>query len=79
MSGVYFLKFLKLIFLFSPFEKLYHSLFYPSILFLTIFSNTLFQMHLRTSLHFFLGSMFLIHKEQHFKYNFLYLIISIRV
>ena len=28
MSGVYFLKFLKVIFLLSPFEKLHHSLFY---------------------------------------------------
>ena len=38
MSGVYFLKFLKVIFLLSPFEKLHHSLFYLSILFLTFFS-----------------------------------------
>jgi hypothetical protein len=36
MSGVYFLKFLKVIFLLSPFEKLHHSLFYLSILFFNI-------------------------------------------
>ena len=46
MSGVYFFKFLKVIFLLSPFEKLHHSLFYPSILFLTFFSSTVFQMRL---------------------------------
>ena len=40
MSGIYFLKFLKVIFLLSPFEELHHSLFYPSILFLTFFSST---------------------------------------
>jgi hypothetical protein len=34
---------------------------YLSILFLTFFSSTLFQMHLRPFLHFFLGFMFLIH------------------
>jgi hypothetical protein len=70
MSGFYFLKFLKLIFLLSPFEKLHHSLFYLSILFLTFFSNSIFQLHLRPSLHFFLRSIFLSHKEQHSKYNF---------
>jgi len=53
MSGVYFLKILKLIFLFSPFEKLNHLLFYLSILFLTFFSSTTFQMRLWSSLHFF--------------------------
>jgi len=31
MSGVYFLKFLKVIFLLSPFEGIHHSLFYLSI------------------------------------------------
>jgi len=46
MSGVYFFKFLKVAFLLSPFEKLPHSLFYLSILFLPFFSNTMFQMHL---------------------------------
>ena len=39
MGGVYFLKFLKVIFLLSPFEKLHHSLFYLSILFLTCFKS----------------------------------------
>ena len=34
-------------------------------LFLTFFSSTTFQKHLWPSLHFFLGSMFLMHKEQH--------------
>jgi len=66
MSGVYFLKFLKVIFLLSPFEKFHLSLFYVSILFITFFS--MFQMHLRPSLHLFLGSMFLIRKKQHSKY-----------
>ena len=37
-----FLKFLKVIFLLSPFEKLHHSLFYLSILFFTFFSSTMF-------------------------------------
>jgi hypothetical protein len=46
MSGVYFLKFLKVIFLISPFEKLHQSLFYLPILFLTFFSSTMFRMHL---------------------------------
>ena len=74
MSGVFFFFFLllKIIFLLSPFEKLHHSLFYLSILLLTFFSSTMFQMHLRPFLHFFLGSMFLIHKEQHSKFSFLY-------
>jgi len=71
MNGVYFFKFLKVNFLLSPFEKLYHSLFYLSILFLTFFSSTMFQMHLRPFRNFFLGSIFLIHKEQYSKYNFL--------
>ena len=53
MSGVYFLKFLKVIFLLLPFEKLHHSLFYLSILFLTFFSSAMFQMRLWPSLHFF--------------------------
>jgi len=43
MSGVLFFKFLKVIFL------LHHSLFYVSILFLSFFSSTMFQMHLRLS------------------------------
>ena len=46
ISGVYFLKFLKVTFLLSPFENLHHSLFYLSILFLTFFTSTKFQMHL---------------------------------
>ena len=50
MSGVYCLKFLKVAFLLLFFEKLPHSLFYVSILFLTFFSNTMFQMHLWPSL-----------------------------
>ena len=54
-----------------PFEKLHHLLFCLSILYLTFFSSTMFQMHLWPFLHFFLGSMFLMHKEQHSKYNFL--------
>ena len=64
-----FLKFLKVIFLLSTFEKFHHSLFCLPILFLTIFSSTMFQMRLWPSLHFFLGSTFLIRKEQHSKYN----------
>jgi len=68
INGVGCLKFLKVIFLFSPFEKFNLSLFYPSILFLTFFSSTMFQINLRL-LHFFLLSMFLIYKEQHSKYN----------
>ena len=44
MSGVCFLKFLKVIFLLSPFEKLHHLLFYVSILFATFFSISMFQM-----------------------------------
>jgi len=36
MSGVYFVKFIIVIFLLSPFEKLHHSLFRLSILFLTL-------------------------------------------
>ena len=44
MSGVYFFfKFLKVICLLSPFEKLPHSLFYLSILFLAFFSSTCFK------------------------------------
>jgi hypothetical protein len=71
MSGVYFLRFFKAIFLLSPSEKLHHSLFYLSILFLTFLSSSMFQMHLWPSLHFFLRSIFLIHKQQHSKYNFI--------
>ena len=56
--GVYFFKFLKTIFLLSPFEKLHHSLFYLSIWFLTFFSSTVFHMHLWPSLHFFPGYIF---------------------
>ena len=70
MSGVYFLSFLKVIFRLSPFEKLHHSLFYLPALFLTFFSNTMFQMNLRPFFNFFLGSIFLIHKQQYAKYNF---------
>jgi hypothetical protein len=71
MSGFYFFKFLKVIFLLSPFGKLHHSLFCLSILFLTFLSRAIFQMHLRPPLHFSLRSLFLIHKQQHSKYNFL--------
>ena len=39
MSGVYFFKFLKVIFLLLSFEILYHSLFCLSILFLIFFSS----------------------------------------
>jgi hypothetical protein len=66
-----FLRFLKVSFLLSQFEKLHHSLFHPSILFLKFLSSFMFQMQLRTSLHFFLRSVFLIHKQKHSKYNFL--------
>ena len=52
------------------------ALLYLSILFLTFFSSTMFQMHLRPFLNYFLGSMFLIHKQQHSKYNFLYISFS---
>ena len=41
-----FFKIFIVIFLLSPFETLHHSLFYLSILFLTFFSSTMFQMHL---------------------------------
>jgi len=41
---------LKVIFLLSPFEKLHHSLLHFSILFLTFFSSSMFQMHLRSFL-----------------------------
>jgi hypothetical protein len=58
MSGIYFLRFLKSIFLLSPFKKFHHSLFSLSILFLTFFYSTTFQMHLRLSLHLLLGSLF---------------------
>jgi len=71
MSDVYFLRFLKIIFFLSPFEKLHLSLFYLSILFLVFFSSTMFQMRLRPSLHFFLGPKFVIRKGQYAKYNFL--------
>jgi len=67
LEGHLFVKFFKTIFLLSPFEKLHHRLFYLSILFLTFFSSTVFQMHLQPSLHFFLGYLFLRHKEQHSK------------
>ena len=53
MSGVYLLKCLKVICLLSPFEKLHHSLFCLSILILTFFSSSMFQMRLWHSLHFF--------------------------
>jgi len=48
MSGIYFLRFLKLIFLFLPFEKLHHSLFYLTILLFisvdgTVTQNTFFS------------------------------------
>ena len=69
MSGVYFFRFLRVIFFLLPFEKLHHSLFYLSILFLTFISSTLFQIHLQPSLHYFLGPIFLIHNEQQSKYN----------
>jgi len=72
MCGVYFFKFLKVFFFLSPFEKLHDSLFYLSTLFLTFFSSTMFQMHLRPFLRFFLGSIYLIHTEQHSKYNHFY-------
>ena len=39
-----FFKFLKIIFLLSPFEKLHHLLFHLSILFLTFLSSCMFQM-----------------------------------
>ena len=65
------LKFLKAIFLLLLFEKLHHSIFYLSILFLTFLSSSMFQMRLWPSLLFFFGSVFLIHKEQHSKYNLL--------
>jgi hypothetical protein len=71
MSDVYFLRFLKAVFLFSPSEKRHHSLFYLPILFLTFFSSTMFQMHLWLYLNFLLESLFVIHKDQHSKYNFL--------
>jgi len=57
------LRFLKVIILLSPVEKLRQSLFYLSFLFSVFFSSTTFQMYLRSSLHFFLGSIFLIHKR----------------
>jgi len=60
MSGVYFFKFLEVNFLISSFEKFHHSLLYLSLLLLTFISCTLSQMHLWSSLHFFLGSIFLI-------------------
>ena len=44
-----FFKFWKLIFLLSPFEKLHHSLFHLPILFLTLFSISMFQVDLRES------------------------------
>ena len=69
MSGVYFVKFLKVIFLLSPFEKLHRSLFYLSILFLTFLSSYIFQMHLGPFPHCFLGSIFLTHKQQYSKQN----------
>jgi len=68
---LFFRIFFTVIFLLSPFEKLHQTLFHPFILFLTFFSSSMFQMHLRSSLHFFLGSILLIHKEQHSKYSFL--------
>jgi len=49
VSSFHFFKFLKIIFLLSPFENLHHSLFCLSILFLTFFSSNMFQMHLRLS------------------------------
>ena len=58
MIGVYFFRFLKVIFFLSPFEHLHHSLFYLSLLFLTFLSISIFQMQLRNFLHFFVGSMF---------------------
>ena len=70
MSGVYFFRFLETIFLLSPFEKLHHSLFYLPILFLAFLSSSMFQMYLWPSLNFLLRSVFLIHKQQHSKYNF---------
>jgi hypothetical protein len=66
-----FFKLLKVIFLLSPFEKCHHPLFYLSILFSTFFSSAEFQMHLRPYLHFFLRSIFLIHKGQNSKFSFL--------
>jgi hypothetical protein len=66
-----FLRFLRVFFLLLPFVKLHHSLYCRSVLLLTFFSSTTFQIYLWPSLNFLLGSMFLIHKEQHTKYNFL--------
>jgi len=65
MSGVYFL-FLKAIPLLLPFETLHHSVYF-------VF-NFLLQLHISNAFmnrsSFFPSSMFLIHKEQHSKYNF---------
>jgi hypothetical protein len=41
-----FLKFLKIILLLSPFDKLHQTLFYLPILFLKLFFSAMFQMHL---------------------------------
>jgi len=57
MIGVYLFRFLKVIFLTSPFQRRHHSLFHLPILFLTFFSSTTFQMHLQPSLNFSLRPM----------------------
>ena len=56
---LFFFLFLKVIFLISPLERLHPSLFSLSILFLTFFSSSIFKMHLRPSISFFVRSMFL--------------------
>jgi hypothetical protein len=48
--------------------KTRHSLLYLSVLFVSFFSSAMFQIHLRSSLHFLLRSTFLIHNQQHSKY-----------
>ena len=64
LSGFYFVKFSKVIFLLLPFDKFHHSLFYLSILFLTFLSSSMFQMHLRPSVQYFLGPMFLVLRKK---------------
>jgi len=54
----FFFKFLPVIFLLSPFEKLHHSLFYLSILFLTFFSSSMFQMYLQPYLQFIISVIY---------------------
>ena len=64
-------KFFKIILPSSTLWKISSFFTLSVLLFLTFFSNSMFQIHLHLPLHFFPRSLFLIHKVQHSKYKLL--------